>query len=138
MINKNHFLGFTETWQFWWNRNPLWTETKTETRILGNFCPFFQFFQVFRVSRIVNPFLQVFTRSDHKRYFPRWNVEESGAGYYWDMYIVRFATFGSSHTVLVEHFFWAAQCPGCPGYVAPLLIFRIFHALKYQAFIAQW
>ena len=40
MINKNHFLGFTETWQFWWNRNPLWTETKTETRILGNFCPF--------------------------------------------------------------------------------------------------
>ena len=47
-----------------------------------------QFFQVFRVSKIVHPFLQVFTRSDHKRYFPRWNVEETGAGYYWDMYIV--------------------------------------------------
>ena len=54
-----------------------------------------QFFQVFQVSKIVHPFLQVFTRSDHKRYFPRWNVEETGAGYFWDMYIVRFATFDS-------------------------------------------
>ena len=25
---------------FGFYRNPLWTETKTETRILGNFCPF--------------------------------------------------------------------------------------------------
>ena len=61
-----------------------------------------QFFQVFRVSRIVHPFLQVFTRSDHKRYFPRWNVEETGAGYHWDMYIVRFNIWFTGGSLSLE------------------------------------